>query len=388
MTTTALPAATAERLLANAVPHGPIGRPDRHQLATLLVEAGLTGRGGAGFPTARKLGVFLARPGDRVVVIGNALEGEPLSYKDAVLLQSAPGLVLDGLQVVARALGGARAILALGPQVPPGPARLAAAAPHRADLPVEVRTLAGGFLAGQETALVRALDGGPPLPRDRRDPMARRGADRLPRLVLNAETLAHVALPVRYGAGWWRATGTPDDPGTMLVTVSGSRRSVVPRPGVVETERGAALAAVLARAGTDLAQVRAVLVGGYHGAWVPASALDLPLSRAGLAPWGATPGAGVLHALAREDCPLEAVARITAYLAGEGAGQCGPCVNGLPALARAVGAANAGRAAELASLVDGRGACAHPDGTARLVRSTVHVFADHVRAHAEGRCPR
>jgi len=158
---------------------------------------------------------------------------------------------------------------------------------------------------------------------------------------------------------------------------------------VVEVERGAPLGAVLARSGTATARVQAVLVGGYHGAWVPAAALDVPLSRAGLAPWGAAPGAGVLHVLDRADCPLDVVARITGYLADEGAGQCGPCANGLPALAGALAThAPAARVAHLAAAVDGRGACSHPDGTARLVRSTLHVFADHVHGHADGRCPR
>lgn len=388
MTTLALPSATAHRLLA--VPAtGPLPPLDRHRLAALIADAGLTGRGGAGFPTARKLGVFLARPRGPVVVVGNAMEGEPLSHKDAALLQANPGLVLDGLQVVARALGGARAILALGPQVPATAVRSAAAEPARAHIPVEVRVLPGGFVAGQESALVRALDGERAVPRDRRDPVARRGVDRRPTLVLNAETLAHVALVVRHGADWWRSAGSPDDPGTMLVTVSGSRPDVVRAPGVVEVERGAPLRAVLERTGAATSRIQAVLVGGYHGAWVPASALYVPLSRAGLAPWGAAPGAGVLHVLDRSDCPLDVVAGITGYLAAEGAGQCGPCANGLPALAGALaGNAPASRVTALAAAVDGRGACSHPDGTARLVRSTLHVFAEHARAHADGRCPR
>lgn len=392
MTTLALPSAAAHRLLA--VPaDGPLAPVDRHHLAAQLAVAGLTGRGGAGFPTARKLGVFLERAQGPVVVVGNAMEGEPLSHKDAVLLQANPGLVVDGLQVVARALGTgprpARAILALGPQVPAAAARAVVARPARADTPVELRVLAGGFVAGQESALVRALDGARPVPRDRRDPVSRRGVDRRPTLVLNAETLAHVALVARHGARWWRAAGAPDDPGTMLVTVSGTGPDVVRTPGVVEVERGASLRAVLDRTATVTSRVAAVLVGGYHGAWVPASALDVALSRAGLAPWGASPGAGVLHVLDRADCPVEVVARITGYLAAEGAGQCGPCANGLPALAHALAAnAPAARVADLVSAVDGRGACAHPDGTARLVRSTLHVFADHVRAHADGWCPR
>jgi NADH:ubiquinone oxidoreductase subunit F (NADH-binding) len=107
------------------------------------------------------------------------------------------------------------------------------------------------------------------------------------------------------------------------------------------------------------------------------------MSREGLAPWGATPGAGVVVALGRSESGLAATARITAYLAGEGAGQCGPCLNGLPAMATVLARMAAGdRSPELprqvewlSRVVEGRGACHHPDGTARMIRSALEVFA-------------
>jgi len=212
--------------------------------------------------------------------------------------------------------------------------------------------------------------------------------------VLNAETLAQFALLARYGADWFRSLGMPDDPGTFLVSVSGSSPHIVSRPGVLEVARGVPLRAVLKAAGTDLDRVTAVLVGGYHGAWLPRSGIDALLATADLARFDASPGAGVLHVLDADTCPLERAASVAGYLAGQSARQCGPCVNGLPRMAQtlqrlAVPGADPGLIGEverLRGLVLGRGACSHPDGTARFVASTMRVFAEHVEAHLRGAC--
>lgn len=366
--------------------HGPLPLLDATGLVDVAEAAGLTGRGGAGFPSAIKLrGVM--NGGRRPAVVGNAMEGEPLSRKDAVLLTRNPGLVIDGLELVSRALRAGRVVLAVGPEIDPGPAL---AEVRRRGSAVEVRQLSGGFVAGQETALLNQLEGRPAVPRDPLIRITEQGLDGRPTLVQNAETLAHLALAARHGAAWFRAAGLPDDPGTSLFTITGA----VASPGVVEAERGTSLRAVLAPSGPSENAI-AVLVGGYHGAWVPVDGLDVSLTRAALVPYGATVGAGVLHVLDASTCPLEASARIAGYLAGESAGQCGPCINGLPRIADSL--ARLARMERdprlpveidrLQRLVTGRGACAHPDGTARMVGSTLRSFAPHVEAHLAGWCP-
>lgn len=375
-----------QRLLAG-LDHGPAPQLRADELVDLVEASGLTGRGGAGFPTARKIRSIGRGP----VVVGNAMESEFLSHKDALLLRSAPGLVLDGLEILAVALRARRILLAVGHRIDPGPVREQVAVRRS---PVEVRHLDGGFVAGQESALVNRLDGRPGLPGDPLVPVRKRGVDGRPTLVVNAETLAQLALLARYGADWFRSVGTPEDPGTFLVSLTGSSREVVPRPGVVEVARGTPLRDVLASARTPLPRARAVLVGGYHGTWLPLAALDAPLSRDGLAPYGATPGAGVVHVLDRRACPLRTSADVASYLARESAGQCGPCVNGLPRMADtlarlAVPGADPRLATEvqrLQALARGRGACAHPDGTAHFVASTMRMFAGHVEAHLRGEC--
>jgi NADH:ubiquinone oxidoreductase subunit F (NADH-binding) len=381
---TTLSVTQTQRLLGPA-PEYPLPHLDAPGLIALVEQAGLTGRGGGGFPTARKLASVA---GHRPVIVGNAMEGEPLSAKDALLLARSPGLVVDGLSLVGAALGAQRIVLALGPRVPAVPVHVAARGTR-----VEVRGLPGGFVAGQESALVNLLDGRPGVPSDPRVPVFRRGVDGRPTLVLNAETLAQLALIARRGAAWFRELGTPSDPGTFLATISASTAATLTHPGVLEIPRGTPLRSVLEAAGADLDRVTGVLVGGYHGAWVP-GATDVLLTVDDLARFGASPGAGVIHVLDRDTCPLAHAANIAHYLAGQSTGQCGPCVNGMPRLAAALEQVASPRAApsavpeveRLRRLVDGRGACAHPDGTARFVASTMQAFAGHVHQHLQGAC--
>jgi NADH:ubiquinone oxidoreductase subunit F (NADH-binding) len=373
---------TTRRLLDPAAPGSP-PHVSLDALLTLVAESGLTGRGGAGFPTAVKVRA-VAATGRRPVVVGNGMEGEPLSQKDAVLLTRNPRLVLDGLEIVGRALRAKRVVLAVGPEIDPRPA-MAAARPSR----IEVVPLEGGFVAGQETALVNQLDRRPAVPRDPFTRVTESGIDGRPTLVLNAETLAQVALVVRNGAAWFRSAGLADDPGTSLFTITGSVR----HPGVVEAERGTRLREVLGSA--QPVRASAVLVGGYHGGWVPVSDLDVPLTRNALAPYRAAVGAGVLHVLDDRTCPLSFATDVVDHLAQESARQCGPCLNGLPHMARNLHRLASGvrdprlpdEIARMGAQVSGRGACAHPDGTARFVASTLEVFRDHVAAHLAGWCP-
>jgi NADH:ubiquinone oxidoreductase subunit F (NADH-binding) len=364
--------------------YGPLPQPPLDQLLGAVAASGLTGRGGAGFPTAAKVRAVVSGGLRNPVLVGNAIESEPLSSKDAVLIEHNPHLVLDGLEVLARAMRAKRAILALGPDIDPGIAHAAARGRK-----TEVVALEGGFVAGQETALVNQLNDRPPVPNDPFTRVTESGVDRRPTLVLNVETLAQLALLVRYGPEWFRAAGTREDPGTSLFTITGA----VQRPGVVEAPRGRRLRDVLAPAQPYLAA--AVLVGGYHGAWIPISDEDVSLTASSLAGYSATVGAGVLHVLDEDSCPLVFATGVMEYLADESAEQCGPCLNGLPHLAANLHRLAAcvrdrdipAELARMVRLVTGRGACAHPDGSARFVASTLDIFRGHVAAHLDGWCP-
>jgi NADH:ubiquinone oxidoreductase subunit F (NADH-binding) len=391
-----LPAAP-EDLRAHLARHGPVPYRGHANLLIADIEAsGLTGRGGAAFPVHRKL-ALVARAGPRrgrKVAVANGAESEPASRKDEMLLRLAPNLVLDGLQLAAEAVGATEAHLYL--HYAPGPQILRALAERSSRgldrLGVTITQAPPRFLAGQEAAVVNRLGGGPALPTFQPPRVSERGLGGAPTLVQNAETLAHLALIARYGPRWFRAVGTSDEPGSMLVTVYRPDA----RAHIREAAIGTPLRALLSDGdGTGVHGVQAWLVGGYHGTWLPLpDAAGITLDNASLRRFGAAAGAGVLAALPSGRCGLTEAARVTGYLAAESAGQCGPCLNGLPRIAAALAelAGSGHRRQTLADLerwsglVTGRGACRHPDGTVRFVRSALTVFEPEIRRHARGQC--
>jgi NADH:ubiquinone oxidoreductase subunit F (NADH-binding) len=355
--------------------HGSLPRMGRGALLAEIEASGLTGRGGAAFPTARKLAA-VARAGNPVVV-ANGTEGEPASWKDKVLLSSNPHLVIDGAVAAARVVGAREVTFAIGRGNRTVWKRLRRALAERSDgLDVVVETVPDRFVAGEESALLNGLRGGPAKPTMRKPYEG--GV-----LVQNVETLANLGLIARYGAAWFRQRGTADEPGTVLVTVHGAVRN----PGVVEVDLGTPVREMLQRFGGLTAFPHAVLVGGYFGTWVRArDVLDLPLTNAALGPLGASLGARSIVVLPPGACGLTESVRVARYLAAESAGQCGPCVFGLPAMAEALDRLDIDRLRRLAPQVTGRGACAHPNGAARFVASAVDVFGEEIARHRAGRC--
>ncbi len=358
---------------------------------------GLRGRGG-GYPLAARLAAVVRRRGRPVVVL-NGAEGESAARRDATLLGRSPHLVLDGAALAAEAVGATEVIVWLTrdagpaagalPVVRPVLAAIAERAAAGAD-PVTFRVEYGPrrHAAGQASALVNRLSG-----RAEKLSLAQPATERGVHgrtLVSNAETLAQVALLARHGVRWFRAVGDPDEPGTLLVTLTGAVR----RDVVVEVPSGTPVGAVLA-AGEPVTRPQAVLVGGYAGGWLPwPYAAQVPLTTRGLRAAGGALGAGLLAVLPAGRCGLVETAHLAGWLAGEGTWRCGPCVNGLPALVAALrdlalGPAEVGtvqRLARWSAMVAGRGLCHHPDGIALLVRSALVAFRPEIAAHLGGRC--
>ena len=374
---------------------GPLPVREAGAMLAQLELSGLAGRGGAGFPAWRKLAAAAAagahrRRGHAPIVIANGSEGEPLSWKDQVLLQNAPHLVLDGMLTAARSVGARNILLFVGSHSLAAVQRAIAERPDARN--VEVVEAADSFIAGEASAVVNAIATGDPRPMDRTVRLTDAGLRGRPTLVNNVETLAHVGLVARYGGDWFRSVGSPEEPGTRLITVSGDAS----RTGVVEVATDATLLQVLSAAQVDIRRVSAALVGGYHGAWIPASAFGLRLTSSDLSAFDAQPGAGIVHVIGDHRCGLDATAEIVGYLAGQTARQCGPCMFGLPTMADRFSALahgedateNAVELLRLSDLVVGRGACHHPDGTVRLIRSALHVFRADIDAHARGLCTR
>ncbi|MGV9668885.1 NADH-ubiquinone oxidoreductase-F iron-sulfur binding region domain-containing protein [Nocardia niigatensis] len=365
-------------------------------LVDAVEAAGLTGRGGAGFPTGTKLRAVAERRG-RAVVVVNAMESEPASRKDQFLLTVAPHLVLDGAVLAATAVGADTVHVCLPRTRTTQYRQLAEALEERRHTRLDrvrllAHTLPHAYASSESTSLVRWLNGGPARPQGSRPRTDERGVGKRPTLVHNAETLAHLALIARYGSDWFRRAGTREEPGTMLATVS----SAGAVPAVVEIPLGTPISTVLDLAGGATESMQAVLVGGFAGSWLPAEHIHTPLNRRSLAPLGATPGAGVLVTLPRSACGLSETARMLSYLAAHGAHQCGPCHFGLTAVAEDFATLACGRPDRdllprlhrRIGLLPDRGACRHPDGAARLAASALHAFADDVHRHlAHGACP-
>ncbi|MEW1838505.1 NADH-ubiquinone oxidoreductase-F iron-sulfur binding region domain-containing protein [Nonomuraea angiospora] len=387
-------------LPAHRTLHGSPKPRDLDQLISMANEVDMRGRGGAAFPFARKLRAVADAVGSsgECVVLINGAEGEPASSKDAMLLTRNPHLVLDGAVLAAEALGAREVVLATaGGEV--AEASVTAAVDERraanvaggaeSRIPIRVVGIKERFISGEGGALVNAVNGELGIPPGRKRRAAISGVDGLPTLLSNTETYAQLALLAELGPERYAEVGTPKEPGTILLTVSGGAAN----GAVIEAPTGTYLADVLALTEAEIGD--GVLIGGYHGAWLSAEvAQTAVISREGMKLAGATLGAGIIVPLGESTCSLGEAARVTSYLAGESAGQCGPCRLGLPDLAWAMmalveGSGSVDAVRRCVRGVERRGACFHPDGTAKFVLSALDAFESEIALHLEhGSCGR
>ncbi|WP_459545500.1 NADH-ubiquinone oxidoreductase-F iron-sulfur binding region domain-containing protein [Nocardia sp. X0981] len=373
------------------------------QALTEAVEhSGLRGRGGAAFPFAVK--VRGVRAGGRAgagapagwtetVVVANGEEGEPASFKDRWLLRNRPHLVLDGMRLAAALVGARRgyvyvsdpesarsaeaALAELGGALPGGPE-------------VTVVRVAAGYVAGEETAAVRAINGGPAVPTDKPPRPFEAGVAGLPTLVSNVETLANLPFLDRWGTDAFRATGTPLSPGTFLATVTAAGRP----PVLYELPHGLPFADLLALHGTAETELRGALIGGYFTGLLGRGVLELTLDHESLRQAGAGLGCGAI-ALLTTECPVAVAAAVLNYFDRENAGQCGSCFNGTAAMAAAVTALAEGRAGaddlrrvrRWSTVLRGRGACGTLDAACDTAAGLLDRFPREVAAHLGKPCP-
>ncbi|MBI1376369.1 MAG: hypothetical protein GC157_02635 [Frankiales bacterium] len=352
-----------------------------------LREIGLTGRGGGHFPVVAKWRSILAA-GPGATVVANAAEGEPGCAKDAVLLQTRPHLVLDGLVTAMEAVGALEGVVWLhqGADATARSVRAALAERARAGLvepPIRVFLAPDRYLSGEATSIIRTLEGGPTLPRWVEDPARPWSPGHRPVLVQNTESLARVGALALGGVGRY--------PSTTLLTVINDTHRVVVEVGP-ETTYGDVVASTWRS--PDGHAPRAVLVGGYGGSWVAWDDVrHLPVDQQALRARGLSTGAGLVGPLPARACGLEESARLVRYLAGQSARQCGPCVFGLASVSEVADDLAGGRAGgssrrrldRFMSEISGRGACRHPDGAIRMLASALDVFSDDVSRHRRGR---
>lgn len=372
--------------------YGPM--PAVPDLIAWVDEAGLRGRGGGWFPTAIKMRSVQERAGrfrNQPYVVGNGMEGEPLSLTDQWLLHNSPHLVLDGLEAAVAAVGARDCALAVHEGTSQGHSVREALAQRPAPVvPIHIVEAPGRYVASEESALARFVGGGPEMPVYGARPFES-GIHGRPTLVNNAETLADVALIARFGARWFADVGTPDAPGTVLITLGGA----VARPGEYEVPVGTTPARIIEIAGGPTTGTSGILTGGFGGTWAhPDRILHTEWSPDGMREHGVSIGAGVLWLQPEDSCGVRAIADISAYMAGESAGQCGMCTFGLSAVSEDLGnlarmhldPAGYARLRSRLTAIPRRGGCGLPDGAIRMYTTGLEVFADDVTAHLDGRC--
>ena len=373
-----------------------IGKPG--PLVHEIEKSGLRGRGGGWFPTARKIHAVVESAGARrawsagrkPVVIANAMEGEPASSKDAVLLRHSPHLVLDGIAALAATIGATNAYIAVHRGSPVVDVVVRALAERNDQITIALVTPPARYVSSEESALAHWIGDGTGTPVFGKRPFER-GVDDRPTQVQNAETMAHIGLIARYGGEWFASVGETSAPGTCLVSVGGA----VNTPGVIEVEVGTPVTEIIKRCNGLSTEVSGFLTGGYGGGWAGHDALmNASWSPDSVAAAGGVIGAGILWAFDAHDCPITAMARVARWMAGESAGQCGPCRFGLPSLAddldllsaRSASSTDLQRLTSRLPMVQQRGGCKHPDGVARFITSGLQVFQAEVAHHVHGRC--
>lgn len=343
---------------------GPLPVLSLADLAASAERTGLVGAGGAGFPTHRKLAAMHDRKAGPVVVNGS--EGESASGKDTVLLTHVPHLVLDGAVAAARAIGANKVIVRIPATRPEVIDTVRRAIGERRDRRVRISVSPGedSFVAGEASAIVSSLRGGPSLPAPiGKPPMMGRSAV----LLSNVETFARLAAAVR---GFTTQSS--------LITVSGA----VTTAGVLEVDPATTIGQILAMTGADTV-LGAVITGGWHGTWLPASevVLQTPMNRRAIRAIGAHFGAGALIVLPTDPCPVDVLLAVSDYLLGAGAGQCAPCVLGMAAARR-----DLLRGEPVIDRVQRRGLCAHPTATVAALQSGQRLLAAEIAAHSTGQC--
>lgn len=408
-------------------------------LPALLESAGLTGRGGAAFATHVKIAAATHAGADLIV---NVCDGELGAAKDGwVVTHHLPEVVAGASLVTSRR----------GRRIRYAAHRGSATASRLAAAGLDVLEVPARYVSSEETALISLAHGHLARPMTKRDRFVSGGRDSAghtiePTVVLNAETVWRVAQIADRGAPWFRSFGTAAEPGPRLVSVSRSRHPgmppspsslasaqtgqnahlghFVPRaerdagscrargespasaragedehlghfgsPVVLETEAGVPVAELLRRGGIP-DDHGAILLNGLGGAFLTATEARGALwCGAGLTAYGTGIGPGVIHALDPRGCPLAWVREILTWAGGESAGQCGPCLFGVPALARDWAALVASPTPELlaqvrsrVALLPGRGACRYPDGVAGFAASALRLFEADLVAHRSGRC--
>jgi NADH-quinone oxidoreductase subunit F len=373
---------------------------DLERVLAAVEAAGLRGRGGAAFPTARKWRAALQHPAPRFLVC-NGGEDEPGSLKDRLLMEHHAHSLLEGLLLAARALDAERAFLYVNATFTASlvSLRRSVAELHQAGLlggvTIEVVEAPNTYVAGEESAAMEVIEGRPPLPRRKPPYPTESGLWGRPTVINNVETLVAVAAIVRHGSDQYRRLGTPESPGTALLTLTGW----VERPGVYEVPFGTSLRTIIDTCGGGVRlgkRLKAISPGGASTAYLPASMVDTPFDYAALQAAGSALGCGTLRIVPEGACMVEELLRFAPFFAAGSCGQCGPCVQGTRKIVELTEDVRLGTRdqrplellARLGVRLRGMGICGLITGATEPAASALSLFPADFQHHARyGVCP-
>jgi NADH:ubiquinone oxidoreductase subunit F (NADH-binding) len=303
--------------------------------------AGLRGRGGAGFSTAEKWRSFREAEGTEKYLICNAAESDPRAYTNRILLEYDPHAVLEGILIAAYATGAGHGLIYVNAEYVLALSRLKTALKQMEEhklfgdviqgsdfnFHIEVVERPHAFACGEETALIRSLEGKRSVPYSRPPFPAVSGFQGKPTVVNNAETLAHVSAILQKGPEWYASYGTEQSKGTKVLTLAGN----VMRPGVVEVPMGMTLRQIIYEIGEGILEgknFKAVQTGGPTGGWLPANALDLPFDYEHLTAAGSIMGSGSMIVADSSACAVDLAKHSLFFLQAESCGKCVFCREG------------------------------------------------------------
>ncbi len=379
------------------------------EVIRLISEAGLRGRGGAGFPTGKKWALTREGTEQPRYFVMNGGEDEPGSKKDRVLMEYLPHLVLEGVLIAAYAIGATKAFLYINARYDSATKNIRDALAEAQNAGYCGETILGSsfsvaidilpaphnYVAGEDTAVLEVIEGKLPLPRQKPPFPVTAGLFGKPTSVNNVETVANVAPIILHGPDWYRRFGTPESPGTMIFSLGYD----VKKPGIYELPYGTTLRYLIEKCGGGIKgdkKIKAIMPAAPSSAFLPVDKIDTPLDPTAMREAGSALGCGVVRVIAEGSCMVEEVLRISEFFTAESCGQCPACrmeTNTLTALLKKVQQGQGGQAileqfGKVLAFNKGKGFCNLITMPGPPIESAIKLFPDDFAAHlGTGRCP-
>ncbi|MEW5693933.1 MAG: NADH-quinone oxidoreductase subunit NuoF [Candidatus Hydrogenedentota bacterium] len=381
----------------------------QEQIITEILNSGLRGRGGAGFPTGRKWQITRAQNKTPKYLIANCDEGDPGAYMDRSLLESDPHSVIEGMTIAGFAIGAHQGFIYIRTEYPLAISRMKVALSQAREygllgndilgsgfnFDIEIREGSGAFVCGEETSLIRSIEGNIPEPRQRPPFPAESGLWGYPTLINNVETLANVPVIICRGADWFSSIGTRTSKGTKIFSLVGK----ISNTGLIEVPMGITLREIVYEIGGGIPggkQFKAVQTGGPSGGCIPASLLDLPIDYESLTEAGSMMGSGGMIVMDEDTCIVDVAKFFIQFTNDESCGKCVSCRDGSEALLEVLSRIADGQASdgdieflsELGQTIKDASMCGLGQTLPNPVLSTLRYFREEYETHVrDKKCP-